>query len=249
MMCRKGALKLKLLDVKPLVPMADTCRIKVYMGNDLSQINNQHVITTDRWENIPSAVMNMEVTLICPDRLSKEGYGELMLRVEEIKYSDIFTCENDCHNPVFSPTEGIHYGAEGYQRVFVGKEGVVYAIEVFSFCIYDGSTDSLGYEYALLPFEVFSFEYGGKHFIPHATLDEVFDLPGIKLRSDPELGFFKKDFVAKHRVIKFDYSREEFYKAMNHSEMDIFKCVETDNLHVPGENELFIYEGTRTGEN
>ena len=239
---------MKILDVKPLVPMADTCRINVYMGNNLSQINNQHVITTDRWENIPSAVMNMEVSLICPDRLGKDGYAELMLRVEEIEYSNVFTCESECLNPVFSTTEGIRYGAEGYQRLFVGREGVVYAIEVFSFCIYDGSTDLLGYEYALLPFEAFSYEYGGKHFVPFTTLDKTFDIPGIKLRSDLELGFFKKGSVAKHRVVKFDYSHEEFYKAMKHSEMDIFKCIETDKLYIPGENELFIYEGSRMEE-
>ena len=87
------------------------------------------------------------------------------------------------------------------------------------------------------------YEYGGKHFIPHSKIGKIDSICDIKLRSDIELGFFDSDWAG--RRVKFKYSYKEFYEAMGNSKMDIFQCVENGRLYIPGEHELFIYEGRR----
>ncbi len=85
------------------------------------------------------------------------------------------------------------------------------------------------------------YEYGGKHFIPYSKVGKIKSISEIKLRSDFELGFCDQNFFNMEQ--KFCYSHGEFYIAMNNSEMDIFQCVENGKFYIPGEHELFIYEG------
>ena len=87
------------------------------------------------------------------------------------------------------------------------------------------------------------YEYRGFHFIPYSKLGVVYSMRDIILRSDPELGFSDGDYSGIKS--KYAYSHENFYKAVNDSKMDIFKCVENGKLYVPCDHELFIYEGMR----
>lgn len=88
-----------------------------------------------------------------------------------------------------------------------------------------------------------AYEYGGFHFIPHSKLGVIYSLTDIILRSDPEMGFLDRDYPGIKS--KYAYSHDGFYKAMNDSNMDIFKCVENGKLYIPCNHELFIYEGMR----
>ena len=76
------------------------------------------------------------------------------------------------------------------------------------------------------------YEYKGKHFVPVKKLEKG---DAINLWSDKELG------LSKYEWKKEEYSYEEFYKAMENSEADIFLCKENGILYIPGENELFGY--------
>ena len=62
------------------------------------------------------------------------------------------------------------------------------------------------------------------------------------VKTDMELGFFSRDDV-RGRKQNFPYSYEKFYEASGNSEADFFKCVENNELYIPGENELFLYTG------
>lgn len=87
------------------------------------------------------------------------------------------------------------------------------------------------------------YEYGGYHFIPYSKIGKFKSISDIVLISDTELGFFDNDY--DERKQKFPYSYQEFYNAMNHSDMDVFKCIENGKLYVPCFHELFIYQGNR----
>lgn len=89
------------------------------------------------------------------------------------------------------------------------------------------------------------FEYGGMHFVPFAKLCHEVKLADIICRSDRGLGFVDFHYQKIGILQKFPYSYADFYEAMKGSEMDIFKCAENGKLYIPGEHELFIYEGCR----
>lgn len=89
-----------------------------------------------------------------------------------------------------------------------------------------------------------SFEYGGFHFVPSRKFNKV-EKNNIRcitknLASDKNLGFFRTNDILG-RTQKYPYSYENFYKASNNSEADIFICIENNKLYTPGENELFLY--------
>ena len=84
------------------------------------------------------------------------------------------------------------------------------------------------------------FEYQGYHFEAIGVLPE--GLEGKELvaqtRSNTELHlstYHTEDFPK--------YSYEEFYAVCNAPTADIFRCLETGRNYIPGENELFGYEG------
>ena len=84
------------------------------------------------------------------------------------------------------------------------------------------------------------FEYQGYHFEAVGVLPE--GLEGKELvaqtRSNTELHlstYHTEDFPK--------YSYEEFYAVCNAPTADIFRCMETGRNYIPGENELFGYEG------
>ena len=84
------------------------------------------------------------------------------------------------------------------------------------------------------------FEYQGYHFEAVGVLPE--GLEGKELvaqtRSNTELHlstYHTEDFPK--------YSYEEFYAVCNALTADIFRCLETGRNYIPGENELFGYEG------
>jgi len=105
-----------------------------------------------------------------------------------------------------------------------------------------------------------AFEYGGYHFTPYRKFRKgEIDRPAPNdsrpwkndaqyamrnMRTDFELGLFKGDRPHKRQ----DYSYDCFYAASGNSDCDIFRCMETGRLYVPGENELFGYKEPRSRE-
>lgn len=90
------------------------------------------------------------------------------------------------------------------------------------------------------------FEYGGYHFIPHRPFrgktESSFHAVSQKLRTDSELGMFSD---RSRNGFRTDYNYDDFYAASTDKDCDIFRCVETERLYVPGANELFGFEMTR----
>lgn len=86
------------------------------------------------------------------------------------------------------------------------------------------------------------FEYEGYHFIPVGTFPKGMDFRAItaKLVTIREMGF------SKYEWSKHPWSHEKFYEASNASGADVFRCVETGQIFMPGENELFGYAGEFT---
>ncbi len=89
-----------------------------------------------------------------------------------------------------------------------------------------------------------SFEYGGFHFVPVRKLNknEKSNICAFmrNIATDVDLGFFRSDDV-RGRKQKYPYSYYGFYDASGNSNLDIFKCIENNNLYIPGENELFLF--------
>jgi hypothetical protein len=103
------------------------------------------------------------------------------------------------------------------------------------------------------------FEYGGYHFVPYRKFrrgeinrplsndsrpqknDARYAVRNM--RTDFELGLFSDKCRMGYRA---DYNYEDFYAASAGNECDIFRCVETGRLYVPGANELFEYTEPRT---
>ena len=85
-----------------------------------------------------------------------------------------------------------------------------------------------------------SFEYGGYHFTPVGKLSgagAAFDAISKHLRSDRELGISSYDWGLR------PYSHASFYTASPVKDADLFQCEENGRLYLPGEHELFHYEG------
>jgi hypothetical protein len=94
-----------------------------------------------------------------------------------------------------------------------------------------------------------TFEYGGYHFTPYRKFrgksEKDFFAVSQKLRTDWELGLFSDKNRKGYRA---DYSYDDFYAASTDKECDIFRCVETGRLYVPGANELFGFTQSRNRE-
>jgi hypothetical protein len=84
------------------------------------------------------------------------------------------------------------------------------------------------------------FVYGGFHFEPVGILGENFDA-NYTMRhtiSKNELG------MSTYEGGKRPYTHADFYAAASDKQADVFRCLETGKLYLPGTNELFEYTGT-----
>ena len=84
------------------------------------------------------------------------------------------------------------------------------------------------------------FEYQGYHFEAVGVLPEGIEGKDLvaQTRSNTELHlstYHTEDFPK--------YSYDEFYAVSNAPTADVFRCLETGHNYIPGENELFGYEG------
>ena len=84
------------------------------------------------------------------------------------------------------------------------------------------------------------FEYQGYHFEAVGVLPEGLEGKDLvaQTRSNTELHlstYHTEDFPK--------YSYDEFYAVSNAPTADVFRCLETGRNYIPGENELFGYEG------
>ncbi|MBP5718630.1 MAG: hypothetical protein J6X53_06595, partial [Abditibacteriota bacterium] len=83
------------------------------------------------------------------------------------------------------------------------------------------------------------FEYQGYRFEPAGVLPQEDDFSAIskKISSDREMGVSTYDWA------KRPWSHDAFYQASGGVTADVFRCLETGKLYIPGENELFEYLG------
>ena len=84
------------------------------------------------------------------------------------------------------------------------------------------------------------FEYQGYHFEPVGTLPQ--GLEGKELVNQTR-GNTELHLTTYEREDDILYSYAGFYEASGSSKADIFRCMETGRNYIPGENELFGYEG------
>ena len=84
------------------------------------------------------------------------------------------------------------------------------------------------------------FEYQGYHFEPVGILPQ--GLEGKELVNQTR-GNTELHLTAYEREDDILYSYAGFYEASGSSKADIFRCMETGRNYIPGENELFGYEG------
>ena len=84
------------------------------------------------------------------------------------------------------------------------------------------------------------FEYQGYHFEPVGVLPQ--GLEGKELVNQTR-GNTELHLTTYEREDDILYSYAGFYEASGSSKADIFRCMETGRNYIPGENELFGYEG------
>ena len=84
------------------------------------------------------------------------------------------------------------------------------------------------------------FEYQGYHFEPVGILPQ--GLEGKELVNQT-IGNTELHLTTYEREDDILYSYAAFYEASGSSKADIFRCMETGRNYIPGENELFGYEG------
>jgi len=84
------------------------------------------------------------------------------------------------------------------------------------------------------------FEYQGYHFEPVGILPQ--GLEGEELVNQTR-GNTELHLTTYEREDDILYSYAGFYEASGSSKADIFRCMETGRNYIPGENELFGYEG------
>ena len=84
------------------------------------------------------------------------------------------------------------------------------------------------------------FEYQGYHFKPVGILPQ--GLEGKELVNQTR-GNTELHLTTYEREDDILYSYAGFYEASGSSKADIFRCMETGRNYIPGENELFGYEG------
>lgn len=84
-----------------------------------------------------------------------------------------------------------------------------------------------------------SFSYGGYYFVPVGVLNGIpFDqvVRSTMAFVNPHMSSFRENDIP--------YTYEGFYKAAGNTDADIFRCIETDGLYIPGSEELFGYTGS-----
>lgn len=87
------------------------------------------------------------------------------------------------------------------------------------------------------------FAYGGFHFCPVGTFPVGCDTNRKQVLHSRSM---VEPFMSKHEWSKYpSYSMEDFYHAAGKAgkDCDVFYCLETGRLYVPGTNELFGYFG------
>ena len=84
------------------------------------------------------------------------------------------------------------------------------------------------------------FEYNKFHFLPVRNINDIERKEGVAhIRSDRELAMAVYTFS----WVKWPWDYNEFYRASGGSKADLFLCVESGRLYIPGSNELFEWIG------
>lgn len=83
------------------------------------------------------------------------------------------------------------------------------------------------------------FEYQNFHFQPVGVVDEKATIAELT----PFLASKHEPYMSDYEDGKVPYDHEEFFAASGNSTADIFYCLETANVYMPGEHELFWYIG------
>ena len=153
----------------------------------------------------------------------------------EIDMSDVDETEE-----VEITTEGESVSETEEQEELLTDEDIVEVSEQIEVEKPESSADRKTAEQLVDSWDEGVFEYQGYHFEAVGVLPE--GLEGKELvaqtRSNTELHlstYHTEDFPK--------YSYEEFYAVCNAPTADIFRCLETGRNYIPGENELFGYEG------
>ena len=153
----------------------------------------------------------------------------------EIDMSDVDETEE-----VEITTEGESVSETEEQEELLTDEDIVEVSEQIEVEKPESSADRKNAEQLADSWDEGVFEYQGYHFEAVGVLPE--GLEGKELvaqtRSNTELHlstYHTEDFPK--------YSYEEFYAVCNAPTADIFRCLETGRNYIPGENELFGYEG------
>ena len=84
------------------------------------------------------------------------------------------------------------------------------------------------------------FEYQGYHFEPVGILPQGLEGKELVNRTRGNTELHLTTYEREDDIL---YSYAEFYEASGSSKADIFRCMETGRNYIPGENELFGYEG------
>ncbi len=88
-----------------------------------------------------------------------------------------------------------------------------------------------------------AFEYGNVHFVPVGVVNDSFEKLSKNIESDMKLGMWSVNYHGHNEICKRNYSRIGFYEACGNIKCDIFKCLENGKNYIPGENEMFLYNG------
>lgn len=88
-----------------------------------------------------------------------------------------------------------------------------------------------------------AFEYGGVHFVPLGIVKDSFANISKNLETDRRLGMWNVNNTNHNAICKVNYHYKDFYEACGNIKCDVFKCLENGKNYLPGENEMFLYNG------
>jgi hypothetical protein len=86
-----------------------------------------------------------------------------------------------------------------------------------------------------------TFEYGGYNFFPVRKLESSesgFFAISKRISIDTELGLCEEGYAYPS---KFPYSYEDFYKAADGHEYDLFRCLDNGKIYIPCHHDLQLY--------
>ena len=97
------------------------------------------------------------------------------------------------------------------------------------------------------------FKYGGYHFIPYrqfrkGEIDRPAPNDSRPWKNDMQYAMRNMRSDGLNLTSKNGYNYDGFYAASTDKGCDIFRCVETGRLYVPGANELFGFKETLNRE-